>query len=182
MLVFKKWLIPIELLNLTLSGLILAGLLLPKSKSGAWVFGAGRDYQAFESYLKMEMKRDRVSGLRLAIINEGQIIYQQGFGNEKMAAQIPVEENDLLKPTSYAKAGFLPSAAGDFRWQWGVQDGYCKIMITNPGTKAGVIIILNRYTGIKQAGNLAVKIINDYWGADLDPGAFNNINLPSSGS
>lgn len=174
-MVFKKWLIPIELLNLTLSGLILAGLLLPKSKSGDWVFGAGRDYQVLESYLNMEMRRDRVPGLWLAIVNQGQITYQQGFGNESVVTHIPVGEKYLLKPASYAKNGLLRSTTGDFHWQWGAQDGYCKIMITSPGSKDGVIIILNRYTGIKQAGSLAVKTMNEYLGVDLDPGVFNKL-------
>ncbi|MCL6589718.1 MAG: hypothetical protein K6U80_07175 [Firmicutes bacterium] len=177
MLVFKKWLIPIELLNLMLCGLIIAGLLWPKSNSGALAWGAGRDYPVLEAYLQAEMGRDGVPGLWLGIVSQGKIIYQKGFGSETAFILKPAENDWLLNFDSYVKNGILRSRTGDFYWQWGVKDSYGMMKITPEGSETGFILVLLRSAGIKQAGKLAVKTVNEYWGSDLDPEAFNAVEF-----
>jgi hypothetical protein len=175
MQVFKKWLIPIELLNLMLCGLILVGLLWPKPISDALALVTERDYQVLELYFHEEISGDRVPGLWLAMVNQGKITYRKGFGTEAAHSHEPVKEKWLLNPSSYVKKGILNSRTGHFQWQWGVKDRYGMIMITSVGSETGFIMVLNRKAGIKRAGKIAVKAMNEYWGTDLDPEAFDKV-------
>jgi CubicO group peptidase (beta-lactamase class C family) len=58
--------------------------------------------------------------------------------------------------------GILKSPQEDYFWHWGNNYYYCSIMITGKESKNGVIIMTNANTGMKLAGRLAVKVMNDY--------------------
>ncbi len=73
--------------------------------------------------------------------------------------------------------GILKSANEDFFWHWGNNYNFNGIMITGKDSKAGVIIMTNGNTGMRLAGRLAVKVVNDYFrklgqSQDLDPYTF----------
>ena len=58
--------------------------------------------------------------------------------------------------------GILTTPGEDFYWHWGNNYYYCSIMITGKESKTGVVIMTNGNTGMKLAGRLAVKVVNDY--------------------
>jgi CubicO group peptidase (beta-lactamase class C family) len=58
--------------------------------------------------------------------------------------------------------GILKSSGEDFFWHWGNNYYFCSMMITGMKSKTGVIIMTNGNTGMKLAGRLAVKVVNDY--------------------
>lgn len=58
--------------------------------------------------------------------------------------------------------GILKSSGEDFFWHWGNNYYFSSMMITGKKSKVGVIIMTNGNTGMKLAGRLAVKIMNDY--------------------
>jgi CubicO group peptidase (beta-lactamase class C family) len=67
--------------------------------------------------------------------------------------------------------GIVKLPEEDFFWHWGNNYYYTSIMITGKDSKAGVIIMTNGNTGMKLAGRLAVKVVNDYFrkpGQDQD--------------
>ena len=61
------------------------------------------DFSTLKPYIQSEMKRNNVPGLSLAIFNDKEIEYTEGFGVKNTSTGEPVDENTIFEAASFSK-------------------------------------------------------------------------------
>lgn len=78
----------------------------PGDNSFAGYLGSTIDTAEFESYLEERMADRGVPGLAIAVINEGEVVYQNTLGYADVQAQKPVTRNTIFEGASLSKPVF----------------------------------------------------------------------------
>ena len=99
--------------------LTLAALLMVKPASAA-----GPDPAAIDAYVRAEMGRLHVPGLSLAVVKDGQVVYQQAYGLANVELNVPVTADTVFQIQSITKT-FTATAVMML-----VEDG--KLALDNP--------------------------------------------------
>lgn len=74
-------------------------LLLPLS-----TLRAAEPLPALDAFIEAEMAREKVPGLAIAVVKDGKVIYQRGFGYRDTARQLPVTANTAFPIASVSKS------------------------------------------------------------------------------